>query len=696
MQSEAVALFKGILTGSPGMSPVPLQGVQAAAFLQELKSVSNWCKHHADTLTILSKSIGREDMYNLLGFTVDSIRLHIQVLSDEGFQWLQRDIQSGLIGQRLGELLVSAETKARFQNSIIFDVNLVETGGRLETLLPPQSSDIPESDVTSALMTVHSESHQEVPVSSGADRQIQDDLESEVSQTEKPSAVVGAQGSDIPESDVTSALTTVHSESHQEVPVSSGAGRKIQDDLEEVSQTEKPSAVVGAQDSDIPESDVTSALTTVHSESHQEVPVSSGADRKIQDDLESEVSQTEKPSAVVGAQGSDIPESDVTSALTTVHSESHQEVPVSSGADRKIQDDLESEVSQTEKPSAVVGAQGSDIPESDVTSALTTVHSESHQEVPVSSGADRKIQDDLESEVSQTEKPSAVVGAQGSDIPESDVTSALTTVHSESHQEVPVSSGADRKIQDDLESDVSQTEKPSAVVGAQGSDIPESDLTSALTTVHSESHQEVPVSSGADRKIQDDLESEVSQTEKPSAVVGAQGSDIPESDVTSALTTVHSESHQEVPVSSGADRKIQDDLESEVSQTEKPSAVVGAQGSDISESDVTSALTTVHSESHQEVPVSSGADRKIQDDLESEVSQTEKPSAVVGAQGSDIPESDVTSALTTVHSESHQEVPVSSGADRKIQDDLESEVSQTEKPSAVVGATSEESQESKY
>ena len=127
VQTEVQTTLEDILNGSsPQSSLVSWQDVEAAAFLRELKNVSDWCRKRSKLLKLLEENVGKEGMYQFVGFSVNSIHIYLRVCGDEGLQCLQRDIQRGMLGKRLGEVLISERSKAKYPDCITMDINIEE------------------------------------------------------------------------------------------------------------------------------------------------------------------------------------------------------------------------------------------------------------------------------------------------------------------------------------------------------------------------------------------------------------------------------------------------------------------------------------------------------------------------------------------------------------------------------------------
>ena len=150
VQTEVQTTLEDILNGSSSQSSlVSWQDVEAAAFLPELKNVSDWCRKNSKLLKLLEENVGREGMYQVVGFSVNSIHVYLRVCGDEGLQCLQRDIQRGMLGKRLGAVLISERSKAKYPDCITMDINIEE-----ESLRNMPTTENPDAELIGAVADV--------------------------------------------------------------------------------------------------------------------------------------------------------------------------------------------------------------------------------------------------------------------------------------------------------------------------------------------------------------------------------------------------------------------------------------------------------------------------------------------------------------------------------------------------------------
>ena len=122
VQSKAEETLKGLLNTS-------YQGEGPKEFFEEVVIIRDWCKRRKLKLKELENVVGRQGMIDFCGFTQDSIHIHLRVYTDEGLQFIEKDIQSGHIGRQLAAVLLSEETRAKFKDWDAFTVT-IETGAQ--------------------------------------------------------------------------------------------------------------------------------------------------------------------------------------------------------------------------------------------------------------------------------------------------------------------------------------------------------------------------------------------------------------------------------------------------------------------------------------------------------------------------------------------------------------------------------------
>nr|XP_054752957.1 sterile alpha motif domain-containing protein 9-like [Lytechinus pictus] len=123
VREEAQGRLQAVLeAGISETSLVLSPGGEIAEFVKGLKECSLFFKRHSAMVKSLEKTVGRDGMYKLIGFTVDSIHFHVKVYTIKGLRALQMDIQSGRIGHELGKVLLSEKTKQQFTGDIVLDV----------------------------------------------------------------------------------------------------------------------------------------------------------------------------------------------------------------------------------------------------------------------------------------------------------------------------------------------------------------------------------------------------------------------------------------------------------------------------------------------------------------------------------------------------------------------------------------------
>ena len=122
VQSEAEETLRGLRN-------MNYQDDGPEEFFKEVVIIREWYQHRKLRLKEIERVVGRQGVVDFCGFTLDSIHFHLRVYTDEGLQFIKREIQSGRIGRKLAAVLVSEETKTKFKDWDAFTVTL-ETGAQ--------------------------------------------------------------------------------------------------------------------------------------------------------------------------------------------------------------------------------------------------------------------------------------------------------------------------------------------------------------------------------------------------------------------------------------------------------------------------------------------------------------------------------------------------------------------------------------
>ncbi|XP_071504900.1 uncharacterized protein [Diadema antillarum] len=137
VQKNAEDRLKNLLLPIPD-DLQPQDGEARESLRKKIHDMCNLLKENADCMRSIQKAVRKLAVYELSGFTLDSIHLSVRMYNNDSYTYLMNDI--GLIGRQLGNALIPPDTRQGLPDSISFDVTLEEKGLEGATLFTNQSS----------------------------------------------------------------------------------------------------------------------------------------------------------------------------------------------------------------------------------------------------------------------------------------------------------------------------------------------------------------------------------------------------------------------------------------------------------------------------------------------------------------------------------------------------------------------------